>query len=365
MGAEPLRVLLVVGMVAGGAGHHVRSLAAGLTARGHSVTVVGPEQVATAYDFSSSGAQVVPAQIAERPHPAADARTMRTLRLAARDVDVVHAHGMRAGAMACLAVRHRPVAVTLHNTAPDSGAARVVFRALEKVIAARAAMVLGVSDDVVEHLRTLGAGRAQRAVVPAGDLSAPSTPADQVRAGLGDPGRMVLAVGRLAPQKRIDLLVDAAAALHTDLPDLQWFVAGDGPLRESLQQQISAREAPVTLLGHRTDVPDLLGACDLAISSASWEGQPVWLQEALVCGAAVVATEVGGTANILDEAGILVPFGDGDALQAAVRAVVDDSAYAHELRERARTRARTLPTESDAIDHAESVYRVLSRPAMP
>ncbi|TWP34884.1 glycosyltransferase family 4 protein [Leekyejoonella antrihumi] len=360
----PQRVLLVVGMVAGGAGRHVRSLAEGLTKRGHRVTLACPKQVAERYQLADTGADIVRAEIAERPHPATDARTMRTLRSQAADADIVHAHGLRAGAMAALASRRTPVIVTLHNASPESGAARVVFHALEKVIASRAALVLGVSADVVARMRSLGADRAELAVVAAPDLSHPERSKDEVRADLGSPAVMAFAVGRLAPQKRMDLVVEAAAALHMELPDLQWFIAGDGPLQSDLERQIARTGAPVTLLGHRPDVPDLLGATDIAVSSAVWEGQPVWLQEALVCGAPVVATEVGGTAAILDDSGILVPFGDGAALQAAVRAVATDPAYAHDLHERALARAKVLPTERDAIDHAEDAYRCVIAPVM-
>ncbi len=358
-------VLFVVGMVAGGAGHHVRSIAAGLVGRGHPVTIACPESVATAYDLAGTGADIVPAEIAERPHPATDARTMRVLRLAGRDADVVHAHGLRAGAMAALAVRQRPVVVTLHNAAPDSGAARVMFRALERVIAARADLVLGVSDDLVARMDDLGAAHTELAVVPAGDLSRPSRSREQVRAELGDPEHLAFAVGRLAAQKRMDLVVRAAAALRDIVPGLRWCIAGDGPLRPDLEQLIGDLDAPVTLLGHRQDVPDLLAACDVAVSSASWEGQPVWLQEALVCGAAVVATDVGGTAALLEEAGVLVPFGDPRALVAAVRAVVEDPAYAQELRHRAIARAETLPQEDAAVDHAERAYHMLCGASMP
>ncbi len=359
------RVLLVVGMVAGGAGRHVRYIAAGLVRRGHTVTVACPDRVADAYGLDSTGATVISAQIAERPHPANDARTMRTLRLAGRSSDIVHAHGLRAGAMAALAVTRRPVVVTLHNAAPQTGAARVVFRALEKVIASRAALVLGVSDDIVEHMRSLGARRAQRALVPAADLTTPSRPAAQVRAELGSPSSMAFAVGRLAAQKRMDLVIEVADALRDDLPGLRWFIAGDGPLRAELQRRIDESGAPVTLLGHRPDVPDLLGACDVAVSSAAWEGQPVWLQEAMMCGAPVVATDVGGTADIAGESGVLVPFGDRSALVAAVRAVVEDPDYAQELRERARHRAKQLPQEDDAVDHAERTYDAVIDGGMP
>ena len=159
----------------------------------------------------------------------------------------------------------------------------------------------------------------------------------------GSAARTALAVvvARLAPQKGLDLLLDAHRELAAGEPlDLVTVVAGDGPLREPLQARIDAEHLPVRLLGHRDDVPDLLAAADVVVSSAVWEGQPVGIQEALHAGAAVVATDVGGTGAVVGDAALLVPPADPVSLSRAIRDVVVHGAVRDNLRSRAVERAR-------------------------
>ncbi len=165
---------------------------------------------------------------------------------------------------------------------------------------------------------------------------------------------LVVSIARLAPQKDLVTLIRAASRLR-DL-DLTVAVAGDGPLRGELQGLIDAEHAPVRLLGARSDVPDLLAAADVVVSSALWEGQPVALQEALLEGAAIVATDAGGTADVLGGAGLLVPVGDPDALAAALRTVLTDGTVRDNLRSRAWDRADELPSVSDALAAALTAY---------
>ncbi|MBC9957546.1 glycosyltransferase family 4 protein [Yimella sp. cx-51] len=353
------RVLLVVGTVAGGAGRHVHDLAAGLVERGHTVTVACPTSVGEQFDFGGVGARVERIEIAERPSPTRDARTMRVLRRMTKVADVVHAHGVRAGALACLATKATPVVVTLHNARPtQSGLSGVAFDTLERVVARQANVVLCVSSDLVQRVRDDGAKDVRLAVVPATPWSG-STDVDAVRHEFGD-APMVLVVGRLAPQKRIDHAIDVALHVQQVRPDVHWLIAGEGPERESLQARIDESGAPVRLLGHRADVHDLLAAAQVVVSTAQWEGQPVWLQEALQAGRAIVATEVGGTADVVADAAVLVPFGEIDTLQQKVTEMLDDAGLRSEFEGRALERATQLPTESDALDEIEKVYRGLS-----
>jgi len=112
----------------------------------------------------------------------------------------------------------------------------------------------------------------------------------------------------------------------------------------------------VLLLGARDDVPDLLCAADVVVSSARWEGQPVGLQEALHAGAAIVATDVGGTAAVVGDAAVLVPPGDPVSLSRAVRDVVTYGQVRDDLRSKAVERAGELPTEADAVAAALAAY---------
>jgi glycosyltransferase involved in cell wall biosynthesis len=357
-----MRVLVVLGTSAGGVGQHVRGLVGSLTDAGHQVVVACPADEDARFGLHEVATAVATLELSDRPHPARDARAVRDLGRLVGGADVVHAHGLRAAAVAVLAVGRAPVPVvaTLHNAAPAGALTGAVYSALERVVALRSALVLGVSADLVDRMQRLGARRTGIAVVAAPPRRVATRDRYAVRADLGVAGHTALAVvvARLAPQKGLDLLLDAHRELGRGAPlDLTTVVAGDGPLRASLQDRIDAEHLPVRLLGRRDDVPDLLAAADVVVSSAVWEGQPVGIQEALHAGAAVVATDVGGTAAVTGEAALLVPADDPISLARAMRDVVVHGAVRDNLRSRAVERAAELPTADDALDAALTAYR--------
>ena len=81
-----------------------------------------------------------------------------------------------------------------------------------------------------------------------------------------------------------------------------------------------------------------------------WEGQPVGIQEALHAGAAVVATDVGGTAAVVGDAALLVPPADPVSMSRAIRDVVRHGSVRDDLRSKAVERSGHLPTEGDALE---------------
>ncbi|WP_194927586.1 glycosyltransferase [Catenulispora pinisilvae] len=319
-----MRILLVRPESTGGIGVHVDSLTRALREAGHDVRTL----IAT-------GPGAIPA-----------------IRHAARQsrADVVHAHGLRVGAAACLATRKRTV-VTLHN-APSGRAGEVLLR----LIAQRADAVLAASHELLESAIGHGAHNAQFAPVVAPPLPAPTRPAAEVRAELKsalglapddqprdqprdqppdqqpdqqpdqppdqqpDQQRIALAVGRLAPQKDYDTLLKALILVqerHGAAPPV--VIAGEGPQRTALQAVIDAHALPVALLGHRTDVADLLRAVDTFVMCSAWEARPLALQEALRAGVPrVIATDVGGVAEVTAGRLPLIPAGDPEALARAL-----------------------------------------------
>lgn len=355
-----MRLLVVLGTSAGGVGRHVHGLVRSLTRGGHHVVVACPPEVEAHFAFGDVAATVVPLDVSDRPHPARDTRAVRDLARLAVGADLVHAHGLRAAALTVLATaRSRvPVVATLHNAAPSGTLTGVVYAGLERVVARGSALVLGVSTDLVDRMDQLGARRTGLAVVAAPPAREAHRDRFAVRAELGVPDGAALAVvtARLAPQKGLDTLLDAHRELLGDDLDLVTVVAGDGPLRASLEARIAEEGLPVRLLGHRTDVPDLLAAADVVVSSAVWEGQPVGLQEALHAGAAVVATDVGGTAAVVGDAALLVPPGDPVSLSRAIRDVVRYGSVRDDLRSKAVERSGHLPTEQDALEAALAAY---------
>jgi glycosyltransferase involved in cell wall biosynthesis len=291
---------------------------------------------------------------------------MRRLRRLAAGADVVHAHGVRAGALAVVAVRFlrpRPaVVVTTHNAAVGGRGVRALHALLTTIVARGADGVLGVSGDLVAELRARGARDAERALVPAPPQAAPGRTSQQVRTELGvpDSAALVVTVARLAPQKGLDVLLEALALLR-DRPLLA-VVAGDGPLEAEFRSRADDVRLPLRLLGVRRDVPDLLAAADVVVVPSLWEGQSLLVQEALRAGAALVVTDAGGNREVTGDAAVLVPPGDAAALAAGIAAVLDDPDRAARLRAAARDRAAGLPTASEALAQVRTVYgRVLDR----
>jgi glycosyltransferase involved in cell wall biosynthesis len=349
-----VRVAYVVGTSGGGTGRHVRMLASGCLARDVPVAVFGPAAAGRDFGFPAFTA----VEITDRPRPR-DAATIRRLRRLLRPgFDVVHAHGMRAGALTALALtgtRRRPrLVVTVHNAPVAGGAVGAVYHALELIVARRADMVLCVSADLEERMHAAGARRVGHAVV--GAPPAPTIAGPPVVAG-----RYVLAVGRLAEQKGFSTLIDAAARWDdaAQVGDaVRLVIVGEGPLDASLKARARSLGVDVDFAGVRSDVPALLAGAAVFALPSRWEGQALILQEALRAGVPIVATRVGGNAAVAgEEAALFVPPGDADALAYAIRRVLDDPALAERLRKAALDRARDLPSEEATVEAALASHR--------
>jgi glycosyltransferase involved in cell wall biosynthesis len=387
------RVALVLGTSSGGVGRHVAMLAAGLATAGASVSVYGPP--ATLQSLAAGrplpAAALVPVDITSRPRPRDALTLLRLRRLLAVGpddrgltgggrLDVIHAHGLRAGAMAVLAGRRRParVIVTVHNAPPAGrGTAALVYRVLEVIVARGADLTLCVSADLERRMRRAGARQVAAAVVPApaaapaaaasrdqaSSSPAPATSPAPARAlaSAGGPARpVVLAVGRLAPQKGLGTLLAAAACWRDMDPVPRLVIAGQGPLLGRLRDQAASLGVDAEFLGHRDDVPALLAGCDVFALASRWEGQPLAVQEALRAGAAIVATRVGGIPDLVGPHGAYLVRPDAPAdLAAAVRAVLTSESLAAGLRAAAMRRAQSLPAEQDAIAAARAAYAIV------
>jgi glycosyltransferase involved in cell wall biosynthesis len=328
------RVLLVLATSAGGVGVHARSLAAGLSRRGARVTVAAPRTTQEAFGFEDWA----PLEIGARPHPLRDPAALRRLRGLAGRADVVHAHGLRAGSLAVLA-GGAPVVVSWHNAV--AGRAGAV---LERLAARRAAVTLAASEDLAARARVVG-GRDVRLAPVAPPPLAP-TGRDP---GLGRP--LVLAVGRLHPQKGYDVLVEALPLLG----DAVVAVAGEGPLAAELR----SRAPQVRWLGRRDDVADLYAAADVVVLPSRWEARSLTAQEALRAGTPLVASAVGGLPGLVGDGAVLVPPGDAEALGRAVRRLLDDPAEAAAVAARGQAVAASWPDEEDAVAQAAAVYAAL------
>jgi glycosyltransferase involved in cell wall biosynthesis len=219
------------------------------------------------------------------------------------------------------------------------------MRSAARGLAARADAVIGVSARVAAEF-----GKA-RVIAPAFEpLPAPTRTRDQVRAALGTPDDrvVVVAVARLHRDKALGAfvrLVNASGA--------EGWICGDGPEAHRIAQL--AKGTSVRLLGYRDDVSDVLAAADVFALPAAGEAYGIAVIEALQAGLSVVVSDAGAFAELVGDAGIVVPAGDVAAFGRALREVVGDGARRRELAERAR-RVRS-PDPRELAERVGEVYR--------
>jgi glycosyltransferase involved in cell wall biosynthesis len=310
-------------------------------------------------------------------NPLHDSRALAEIGRIARRFrpDLVHTHTAKAGFLgrsgAAVALRPRPALVhTFHGHVLEGyfGEAKTrLYRGLERTLAKRTDRLIGVSRQTVDDLVRLGvAPREKFSVIRLGlDLEpfaalAPGSGA-ALRERLGVPEeRMLLAfVGRIVPIKRVDLLLRAFARARKSGADAHLGLVGDGEDRarfEALAAELGV-DADVSFLGYRRDLTDIASAADAAILSSDNEGTPVWLIEAGAGGLAAIATDVGGTSEVVTpETGILVPPADEAALSGAIAELAANPERRRGMGERARAHVLARYSVDRLIADIDALY---------
>jgi glycosyltransferase involved in cell wall biosynthesis len=348
---DALRVLHVLGPSTGGIRRHVAALADAQRRRGATVTVAGPLGV-----LDGLG----PLDHAVRLGPAAVGRLWRWQ----RSVDVVHAHGLRAGWVAAAVPGRRPLVVTVHNLVLDEAAGRraPALRRLEGALPRRVDLLIAPSEPVAHRFAAASPGDV-RVIAPVGVVVAPARGPAAVRDALGvAPGApLVVGLGRLHPQKGWPTLVLAARRLAEDLPAVRVVIAGDGPERYDLEARIRSAglEAVVSLPGPVDDTAGLLATADAVAIPSIWESGPLVLLEALTMGRPVVATPVGFVPVVLTDGvdGRIVPVGDAAALAGALGGLLADRSAAERMGSAGQARAAVWFDADALVDAVEDAYR--------
>lgn len=316
--------------------------------------------------LEEAGAVVVPVGATRAIHPLHWWRCLRALR--AERAEVLHLHLTNAvlfGATLGWILR-RKVVVTLHNT-KTVAQGKALSRLKAKV---ETFLLRHVADHVIhvgERVRMANEGRlgpVPQTVLPNVILNTPAG-ADFDRAalrralGAGEGDFVFVSTGRLNPQKDHDTLLRAVALLP-DMARVRVWLAGEGPLRAQIEEQIAAAGlgGRVSLLGTGRPVAHLLAAAEGFVLSSAWEGLPLGLLEAMAAGVPVVATSVGDVPTLLQGgAGVMVPPKDAVALAGAMRDLATDPARSRDMVQRARSAVAPFLDVEGWMSRTDAVYR--------
>lgn len=310
-----MTIVQLVRPAAGGMRRHVAGLSRGLRRRGHAVLVAGAVDPAWAEDLRSAGIACAPLPLGTRPGPA-DLRTARALRAAANTADLVHAHGLRAGMIASMS--GLPFAYTLHGF-PTGRLAQLV----ERRVLQRARVVLAVSPSLGEYARQAGVAVDAVHVVPGG-IEAPGEVAPLAGAFSPGAGPRIGFLGRLSPEKGVDLLLHAFAIVLQEHPRAELAIAGAGP-RDAELRRLAMRlrlAGRVRFLGPLADARAFLRAVEIYVQPSRREGQGLAAAEALAAGCRVVAAHTGGLRDHLQDIAEFHVPGDARSLADAIRRAI-------------------------------------------
>jgi glycosyltransferase involved in cell wall biosynthesis len=381
-----LRVLRVIGRLNMGGPAHQAALLSGRrfhpdryeTLLVHGTLAPGEASLADLAEAEGATMRFV-GELRQPVQPLRDAQALLKLIRLARDFkpDIVHTHTAKAGFLgrqAALAVRPRPVIVhTYHGHVLEGyfGPAKArLYLELERALARVSDRLLGVSQATVDDLVRLGVAPPEKfRVLPLGlDLDPLAEPDDGLRAASRDElgvgaGEILLAfVGRVAPIKRLDLLLRALAQAREFEPRLRLAVVGDGDERPQLERQAAELgiAAEVLFLGYRRELRPIFVAADIAVLSSDNEGTPVSLIEAAAAGLPAVATDVGGVREVVTgDTGIVVPRGGVGELASAMVEMAGDPQRREECGRAARRRALGRYGADRLLGDIDSLYREL------
>lgn len=241
------------------------------------------------------------------------------------NIDVVHAHGYKADVYAYVAFRGTRTALvsTCHNWLNTDLKVRA-YGALDRFVLRRFSAVAVVSKALATTLEGAGLDATKLQLIPNGIDVVPFQEAARAQtpaAGFGRALRVGL-IGRLSPEKGIDLFLQAAALVLREQTHVQFLIAGDGPEHanlEALATQLGIAQS-VSFLGRSDRMPELLASLDLVVSASRFEGLPMTILESMASGRPIVATAVGEIPTVLNSgsAGMLVPPDDTSALAQAM-----------------------------------------------
>ena len=321
----------------GGAQEHLYSLLTRLDATWYEASVVALSGGSAVRKLERHGFDVT---VIGHPDDA-DAVRALTAHLALVRPDVVHTHMYRADVVGTRAVmalaasgHRRPYIVsTVHSSRVRSHEDRELIRQLTPEMDQLIAVSKSIERKIVDEHRT---GAPVRLIYNGVDLQrydhqAPCTPfGDQY--GIEAGSKIVGVVARLEPEKGHQTLIEAWPHVLREVPDAYLLIVGEGSRRDFLEQWAAAHKVAhrVVFAGRRDDIPAVTAALDVAVLPSWREAQGLSILEAMALSRPVVASDVGGIPEMVEDGvtGLLVEHDNPVALAAAITRLLKDPAYA-------------------------------------
>ncbi len=299
--------------------------------------------------------------------------------LAGKNVQILHSHRYKENLLAAFLARqsHVPVHVSSYHGAPEPFHGwRVLKQKLIQLLDRGVALsatdsIISVSDELrsqlvhkisEEKIVTIHNG------IDADVVCSRFTPAEaKQHLGIAADNPVIGTAGRLDRIKRLDILLNAAKKIVTELPHTKFVIAGDGTEAAHLRQMAAnlGLGERILFLGHRDDIYDVIRAMDIFVFCSDHEGLPMALLETLYLGVPVVARPVGGITEVIEDgvSGVYVRSASSEALASACTALLRDQKRRVMLRRAGIEVVVTKFTARSAAEQTAALYRSLSAAA--
>jgi glycosyltransferase involved in cell wall biosynthesis len=365
--SRPRIAYLITNSEIGGAQSHVLDLLRGLSARMDAVVMAGSDgplfDAATALGARTIRLSRLDNSLSPMRAVLAVRELMQALRQAAPDL--IHVHSAKAAALGRIAGRllNIPVVYTVHGFAFKPAAP-----AKQRMAALLAEWLL--APLTTRMICVAGAEQSMAARLPV-----PPAHVSVIRNGIADNAlradpvatcRRIVMVSRFAAPKRPDLLIRAFAQAKLGACELT--IAGDGPQRDACRALAAGfPDARISLPGNVTDIAGLLATAQGFVLVSDHEGFPISILEAMRAGLPVIASDLPGIREQLDDGrcGTLVPGNDADALAAALSALAEDAGLRARLGQAAREHWQAEFGLQNMVDQTWHIYQQAANGTIP
>jgi len=367
-----MRVLEIIDDASvGGGQQHVLLLAEGLKEKGVHVTVACEEKGFLVDALRERGIPMASVTLRNN----LDVRSVLHLWNVCRreKFDVVHTHGGTAGFWGRLAGTLARVPVRIHtyhglHTVYNTNAfVRYFYLVAERALLWITTKVITVSDADYQLGFRYGLVTERKATVIKNGIRTESfvttTNREERRREFAfHPSHVVIGmVGRFHLQKGHEYLIEAMPKVFNGHPEARFLLVGEGELLERCRRKVSelALDGCVRFAGARYDVPELLAAMDIFVLPSLWEGLPLTLLEASSAGKAIVATDVEGNRELIQDGvnGFLVPPRDPESLATALARLLENEQLRTALGMRAKAIALEEYDAKRMVDTIADLYR--------